>query len=191
VAAINAGMYGTDHRTHLGYLRSNGHVNNRRINKYQSVAAFDPRAGEDLPEFRIFDLDAPGTTMKAILRDYASVIQNLRLIKRPGKNRWHRKDQSWNEAALGEDLSGRALFIFSPSKFTMHDLNNELLSLGIGVVAVQHLDGGKPAQLYIRLGDFELELVGGHQVSSNDGAGAVETPIPNVIGVRPRARATD
>jgi len=185
VATINAGMYGTDYKTHLGYLRSGGHVNNRRINKYQSVAAFDPRAGRDLSEFRIFDLDAPGVTMKNILRDYSSVVQNLRLIKRPGKNRWRKKKQSWNEAALGEDSSGRVLFIFSPSKFTMHDLNNELLSMGIGIVAAQHLDGGQVAQLYLHVGDVELTLVGSHESSIAN----TDMPIPHVIGVRPKAKA--
>jgi hypothetical protein len=80
-AAINAGMYGTDYRTHVGYLRFREHLNNDNVNAYQSVAAFDPRR-DGLPRFRIFDLDTPGVSMQTILRDYASAVQNLRLIKR-------------------------------------------------------------------------------------------------------------
>ena len=86
-AAINAGMYGTDYRTHVGYLRFREHLNNDNVNAYKSVAAFDPRRA-GLPHFRIFDLDNPGVSMETILQDYASLVQNLRLIKRPGKNRW-------------------------------------------------------------------------------------------------------
>ncbi len=60
-AAINAGMYGTDYRTHVGYLRFREHLNNDNVNAYRSVAAFDPRR-DGLPHFRIFDLDSPGVS---------------------------------------------------------------------------------------------------------------------------------
>jgi hypothetical protein len=69
-AAINAGMFAGDGKTHLGYQRSREHVNNGRANNYQSVAAFDPRYPK-LPSFRIFDLDASPVTLQDILRDYA------------------------------------------------------------------------------------------------------------------------
>jgi len=185
-AAINAGMYGTDYRTHVGYLRFREHLNNDNVNAYRSVAAFDPRR-DGLPHFRIFDLDSPGVSMETILQDYASLVQNLRLIKRPGQNRWHQQEKMWSEAALGEDESGRILFIFCRSPYTMHDLNNELLRLDIGLVAAQHLEGGPQAQLYIHAGDMEFEISGSHGTSSRENDDIlVAWPIPNVLGVRPR-----
>jgi hypothetical protein len=185
-AAINAGMFATDHQTHVGYLRFRGHVNNDNVNSYRSVAAFDPRR-DSLPSFRIFDLDSPGVSLQAIHRDYASMVQNLRLIKRPGQNRWQRQDRRWSEAALGEDGSGRILFIFSPTPYNMHDLNNELLNLGIGLVAAQHLEGGSQAQLYLDAGGVELELAGGQGNAFDEAHDlSVAWPIPNVLGVRPR-----
>jgi len=188
-AVINAGMYGKDYRTHVGYLRFREHLNNDNVNAYQSVAAFDPRR-DGLPHFRIFDLDSPGVSMETIRQDYASLVQNLRLIKRPGQNRWRQQEKMWSEAALGEDESGRILFIFCRSPYTMHDLNNELLGLGIGLVAAQHLEGGPQAQLYIAAGEVEFEISGSHGTSfrENDGI-SVAWPIPNVLGVRPRASA--
>jgi hypothetical protein len=51
VAAINAGMFEGDQKTHLGYMLCRGHVYTRHANKYQSVAAFDPRDGKDVPRF--------------------------------------------------------------------------------------------------------------------------------------------
>jgi len=186
-AAINAGMYAKDYRTHVGYLRFRDQVYNDNVNAYQSVAAFDPRR-DGLPRFRIFDLDNPGVSMKSILRDYASAIQNLRLIKRPGENRWRQQEKMWSEAALGEDESGRILFIFCRTPYTMHVLNNELLDLGIGLVAAQHLEGGPQAQLYIYNVQVELETFGSHGTSFHNQAGiSVAWPIPNVLGVRPRA----
>ena len=189
-AAINAGMYGTDYRTHVGYLRFREHLNNDNVNAYKSVAAFDPRR-DGLPHFRIFDLDSPGVSMETILQDYASLVQNLRLIKRPGQNRWSQhKKKTWSEAALGEDESGRILFIFCRSPYTMHDLNNELLHLGIGLVAAQHLEGGSHAQLYINTGDVELEISGSHGTSSRENDDiTISWPIPNVLGVRSRVSA--
>ena len=188
-AAINAGMYGTDYRTHVGYLRFREHLNNDNVNAYKSVAAFDPRRA-GLPHFRIFDLDSPGVSMESISQDYASLLQNLRLIKRPGQNRWSPQMKMWSVAALGEDESGRMLFIFCRSPYTMHDLNNELLRLGIGLVAAQHLEGGPQAQLYINTGDVEFEISGSHGTSSSENDGvSISWPIPNVLGVRPRVSA--
>jgi hypothetical protein len=186
-AAINAGMFDTDYKTHLGYVAAGDHLNSGRINKYQSVAAFDPRR-PTLPGFRIFDLDVPGTTVPDILRDYASAVQNLRLVKRPGSNQWERQGRSWSEAALGEDSAGRILFIFSRSPFSMHDFNRELLAANIGLVAAQHLEGGPEAQLYLHVGKVEMELFGSYETSfREDNSNATPWPVPNVLGVRPRS----
>lgn len=185
-AAINAGMFASDYSTHVGYLRAGDHVNNGRFNHYESVAAFGPRSA-GLPRYRIFDLDAPGASREAILRDYSSAVQNLRLVKRPGENRWSRQEKAWSEAALGEDSSGRILFIFCRSPFTMHDLNHELLGLGIGLVAAQHLEGGPEAQLYVRVGETEIEMFGSFETAfQEDDGNRLAWPVPNVLGVRPR-----
>ena len=186
VAAINAGMFDTDYKTHLGYLGGGGHLNNSRINNYQSVAAFDPRRPA-LPRFHIFDLDSDGVTLARILKDYGSAVQNLRLVRRPGTNQWSRQGRKWSEAALGEDAAGRILFIFSRSPFSMHDFNRELLSADVGLVAAQHLEGGPEAQLYLHVGKTELEMVGSYESSfREDDSNKSAWPVPNVLGVRPR-----
>lgn len=187
-AAINAGMFGTDFKTHIGYLRFRQHVNSGHVNGYQSVAAFDPQGGKGLPRFRIFDLDSPGVSMQAILKDYASAVQNLRLIKRPGSNRWSQQHKKWSEAALGEDNAGQILFIFCRSPLSMYDLNLELLASGIELVAAQHLEGGPLAQLYLHVGEVELEMSGAYEAYFGEDDGkALRWPIPNVLGVRPRS----
>jgi hypothetical protein len=190
-AAINAGMYKTDGTTHVGFMRFRDQVSNGKLNSYQSVAAFDPRDPNSLAPFRIFDLDSPGVSLQSILQDYSSAVQNLRLIKRPGSNQWGQQERMWSEAALGEDTSGRVLFIFSRHPFSMHDLNQELLSAGIGLVAAQHLEGGPEAQLYLKVGETQLESFGSYETffKEND-LNAKPWPIPNVLGIRPRATAT-
>ena len=190
-AAINAGMFATDYKTHIGYMGSPSSVNNSHPNAYQSVAAFEPRDSQSLPRFRIFDLDAPGVHFPDILKDYTSVLQNLRLVKRSGLNQWAQQERKWSEAALGEDDAGRILFIYSRSPFSMHDLNDELLAAGIGLVAAQHLEGGPEAQLYVHVGNMEMELYGSYETSfrEND-ANSAAVPVPNILGVRQRPSAS-
>ena len=186
VLATNAGMFATDYSTHVGYMESRGHVNSAAVNAYQSVAAFDPRDPGRTPPFRIFDLDREGVSIGSIRQDYASLVQNLRLIRRPGENRWSRQEKRWSEAALGEDEDGRILFVFCRSPFSMHDLNRELLGASIGLVALQHLEGGPEAQLYLRVGDRELDLFGSYETSfKEDDENEAPWPIPNVIGLVP------
>ncbi len=189
-AAINAGMFATDMKTHLGYMASSTHTNNSHQNNYQSVAAFEPRDSKSIPKFCIFDLDAPEVHFADIQKNYTSALQNLRLIKRPGTNQWSRQDRQWSEAALGEDDAGRILFIYSRSPFSMHDLNNELLSAGIGLVAAQHLEGGPEAQLYLHVGNVEMEMYGSYETSfrEND-SNSSAWPVPNILGARPRLHA--
>ena len=188
-AVINAGMFETDNRTHLGYMRTRDHVWNGKVNAYQSVLAFGPRQGKKVPPFRIFDLDVTKGSLQSVLDDYASAVQNLRLIKRPGMNQWEKQTREWSEAAVGEDRDGKVLFIYSRSPFSMHDLNEELLASGIGVVAAQHMEGGPEAQLYVHAGTTELEMFGSYETSfkENDENSAA-WPVPNVIGVRPRTK---
>ena len=189
VAAINAGMFDTDGRTHLGYLRFRGQVSNPKTNDYRSVAAFDPGDPKRSPRFHIFDLDDGSAAMPAILKDYSSAVQNLRLIKRPGANQWSQQPKKWSEAALGEDDAGRMLFIFCRTPFSMHDLNRELLSAGIGLVAAQHLEGGPEAQLYVHAGGVDLELFGSYETAfREDDSNGIPWPVPNILGVRPRPK---
>ena len=189
-AAINAGMFGADQKTHLGYARLREHVYNSRVNAYQSVAAFDPQDPQAHPRFHIFDLDAPEVRFENIQRDYASLVQNLRLVKRSGQNQWSQQVRKWSEAALGEDEMGRILFIFSRSPLSMHDLNRELLSGSIGLVAAQHLEGGPEAQLYLHVGETELETFGSFETSfREDDNNSAAWLVPNVLGIRPRSFA--
>ncbi len=182
-AAINAGMFATDYLTHIGYLQHREHLNNPRLSRYQSLAAFCPRVA-DVAAFRIFDMDATDFSLDEVKRSYGCMVQNLRLIKRPGQNRWQPNTKEWTEAAFGEDRQGRALMIVSRTAHSMHALNEALLALPLEIVCAQHLEGGPEAQLFVEVGDFRLEITGGYENSPLTGPLlGVVWPLPNVIGI--------
>ncbi len=185
-AAINAGMFATDYKTHIGYMAKANAFNNKHINRYQSVAAFHPKKA-GLPKFKIYDLDHEGTDVNTIKANYSSIVQNLRLIKNNGENRWSQQNKKWSEAALGIDANGNALFIFSRTPFSMHDFNKKLLALNIDLVAAQHLEGGPEAQLYYQDKHSEIELYGSFETGFvEDDNNNYSWPIPNVIGIKRR-----
>jgi len=184
VAAINAGMYQADYRTHSGYMRADGTVFSRGTNGYLSAAAFDPVKPDD-PPFRIFDLE--DDPLAALLPRYRRVVQNLRMVKRPGENRWSPQERHWSEAALGEDNAGRALLIFCGAPLPLDRLIEALLALPLGLVAAQHLEGGSQAQLFVAAGGQTTELVGGYEgVFSAPDPSRSARPIPNILGIRAR-----
>lgn len=179
--AINAGMFQMDYKSNVGFMKNYKYINNATINsKYFSVAAFNP-IDTTSKIFHIFDIDK--SNIKDIINNYNTVIQNLRLIKRPALNRWSQQQQKWSEAALGQDKNGNVLFIFSHSPYSMHDLNNILINLPIEIVCAQHLEGGPEASLYFSHNNLRIQRVGSYETDFNENNDNKKYwPIPNVIG---------
>jgi hypothetical protein len=182
IAAINAGMYGKDLLTNVGYLQNGTYVQNKRWNKkYQSVLAFDARQ-PDRPPAIMIDLDEPEAIKK--VQDYNAVIQNLRLIKGDGINVWGRSERRWSEAAVGMDRSGRILFIFCRSPYPMLVFNEMIRSSGLAVVRLMHMEGGPVASMSIRTKTISLDMSGSYETGLKpDDTNDMQWPIPNVIGV--------
>ncbi len=185
-AAINAGMFSTDGKTHVGYMRSGDHVNSSKHNSYQSVAAFNPRDASEAT-FRIFDLDAPGVTLDGHFErlrfggaeSAADQKTGREFLADPGK-----------EVERGGTRRGRCranpVYFFARAVFHAR-FESGVARRGIGIVAAQHLEGGPEAQLYFRAGGVEKEMCGSYETSfrEND-ANAIPWPIPNVLAVRLR-----
>ncbi len=173
-AAINAGMYQSDKLTHVGYLKIDGKVINSFRNDYLSAVAFGPVDSAE-PYFRIFDLDE--ISLGELSARYHNVIQNLRLVKRAGENRWQQASDRWQEAALAEDYNGQALLIYCDRRWSMHEFNEIILSLPLGIVTAQHLEGRMQASLWIHHPNVKK--------SDIPGSNALAT-LPNILGVTKR-----
>lgn len=186
VAAINLGMYLDDHRRNVGYAVVDGHKNHDAWHpEYKSVLVWNPLRAE-LPRATIIDLDSDGARER--IAQYRSAVQNLRLIKAPGKNVWADQPRAWSEAAIALDTSGRILFVFAKRGHKMIDFNRVLLALPLDVTAAMHVEGGPEASLCVRGKDASHDLFGSFETGfwPRDDNPA-QWKIPNVIGVRPAA----
>jgi phosphodiester glycosidase len=183
--AINAGMFADDGRSNVGYLRHGTHRNNPRWNGYRSVLALSPRR-EGLPSVRWVDLDVtpPGASG---VSEYDLVVQNLRLIKAPGHNVWKETGREWSEAAVALGRGRQLYFLFSRTPFSMHEWNERILSLPLGIVQAMHVEGGPEASLSIHAGGVDIDLCGSYESGSLENeSNARQWPIPNVLGVERR-----
>jgi hypothetical protein len=180
--AINLGMFRDDNLTNVGHARAPGHVNNPRWStKYKTALAFGPTQAA-LPAAVMLDIDTPGAMDRQAA--YATVIQNLRLIRAPGRGVWAAQDRRWSEAAVAADGSGRVLFLFTRKPYSMQALNAKLLALPLGITAAMHVEGGPEASLSIHAGGVDVDLNGSYESGFNENDDeAAQWPIPNVLGV--------
>jgi len=182
-AVINAGMFMDDGLTNVGYMKTSTGYNSKRIPKdFQSVLAFSPVASGNVPEIRMYDRKKE--LLKELVKKYNVVIQNLRLIKRPGKNVWSPKVRRWSESAIAQDGKNRILFIFMRTPLTMPDFNRLLLSLPLDIRCAQHVEGGPEASFVVNHPKLQLSLFGSYETDfieadTNDRL----FPLPNVLGI--------
>jgi len=173
--AINLGMFQSDGRSNVGYLRHGTHANNPRWNGYRSALAIGPG-------MRWLDLDQtkPGVE----LNRYSIVVQNLRLIAGNRRNVWAQSSRRWSEAAVAKDASGRLLFLFSRAPYSMHDFNDMILALPLDITQAMHVEGGPEASLSIHAAGIDLDLCGSFETGfRGDDSNRQQWPIPNVLGI--------
>lgn len=185
VAAINASMYQEDYRTSVSLMRSEDHVNNRRVTRDQAVLAFDARDPDDVP-VKIIDLECE--TLEDWRDRYGTMVQSIRMLSCKGKNVWSPQPKKWSTAAIGIDGQGNVLFIHVRTPFATHDLIEALVALPIDLASLMYAEGGPEAQLHIDGPDRTYEFIGSYETSfneNNDNAHA--WPVPNVIGIARRS----
>lgn len=180
--AINAGMFSTDGISNVGYLRAGDHENSSTWNQYRSVLCLYPHK-KNRAIVRWLDLD-PATKVPPQAREYSVVLQNLRLIKAPGKNVWANGNRRWSEAAVSLDGEGRLLFLFTRTPFTMPEFNRAVLRMPLGIRQAMHVEGGPEASLSIHCGGIDLDLCGSFETGfREDDSNLPQWAIPNVLGV--------
>lgn len=180
VAAINAGMFGKDGLTSVGYMKNYDYVNNGRVaSRHRSALAFHA-LNNRVPPIQIIDLECQDFDM--VKNQYQTIIQSIRMIDCKGENVWRASEDINSMAAIGTDRAGRALLLFVREPISVFDFINALKALPIDIDRAMYLEGGPQATLFVSAGDIHFEKVGASDLFENKSA----WPIPNVIAFERR-----
>lgn len=182
VAAINAGMYQTDHLTNVGFMKDHGTFNNKKVSKDNSIVAFHPNT-DSLPPFAI--LDRSCDDFEDLLPKYQSASQGIRMVRCEEKNVWSKQEKYWSTAAIGIDSQGRALFLFTRTPYAVHDFVDMMLALPIDLQRCMYLEGGPETSFILRHPKKELTRMGSFETGFlEDDSNDRLWRIPNMIGIR-------
>jgi hypothetical protein len=183
LAVINAGMFETDYRTPTGYAKvADRELNPRWKGKYQSLLVMDPK-DPTLPQARLLDPECDGDVRQVAAR-YRVALQSLRMIDCKGKNRWSPQPRQWSIAALASDSRGRLLFIHSRSPYSVHDFNEVLLKLGLGISRAMYLEGGPEASLRVVTPGGVVDRIGSYETGFFESDDNTRYwALPNVLAV--------
>lgn len=186
-AAINAGMYLPDGRTNTGYMRRGELHNNSRIAaKYGGFFVCGPRK-PGLPGAAV--LDRTVDDWENLLPEYEVAVQNFRLFGSRGAQIWPENGPVHAVAAIAADSGGRILFLHCRESVTVHRFVEILQAhSGLSLSAGIYVEGGSQAALTLRLPARQVTWAGRSAAQFLLGGPGGQTPLPNVIGVRPRPR---
>ncbi len=189
VGAINASMYREDRLQSTGYMKADGHLNNGYINpRFGAFLVFAPR-NPSLPKVQI--IDRSYQDWKNLIQQYGTVIQNFRLISIKQENLWPETDKKHSIAAVGIDMQCRVLFMHSQTPLSIHDFNEALLNLPIGIFNAMYVEGGPEAAMYLKTARREQIWTGRHENPLLGTFSQQLWPIPNVIGIVPKQHGSD
>jgi hypothetical protein len=182
-------MYGKDGLTSVGYMKHRDRLINPRFTKDKTIVAFD-RLRADVPEVQIVDLQHQD--LKRLSPSYGVLVQNIRMISRKGENVWTQQPRIWSMSIMGMDKSGKVLFIFTRSPYSVHDFADILLGLPLALFNATYLDGGPPASLYLSANGVEMNLFGSYETGvREDDDAVIPWRIPNVIGIARRRQSDE
>lgn len=180
-AVINAGMYQSDLKTNIGFMKNYDFINNKNINRDNAILAFN-RKDKTVPQIQIIDRKCQG--WEDLIEKYNSLSQGIRMVDCNQKNRWSPQNKKWSTSTIALDKSGNALFIFSRSPYSMHDFTNTIINSSLDVHNMMYLEGGPEASFYLNHKGIEVKKVGSYETNfnENDDNNFFWT-IPNVIGI--------
>ena len=174
-------MYLPDGSTSTGYMRQDGHVNNKRL--VQRFGAFFVARPDnpDLPPAAILDRDSPDWRQR--IDHYGLVVQNYRMINAERRILWAPGGPLYSISAVAQDGDGQILFLHCREPVEAYAFAQQLLHLPLDVRTVMYVEGGAQAGLLVRSASLRRELAGRHAVSFLV-TGNLKATLPNVLGAR-------
>ncbi len=184
--AINAGMYSLkDHISGMGYMQNYDHINNPKVkNDFNALAVFNPK-NVSSPAFQIVDM--ANQDWKAILQNYNSCFQSIRMIDNTGTPVYwqHKPVLRCSMTVLATDNSGNVLFLFTRSPYSVNEIIDLMLKSPLDIQTAMYLEGGPEASLYAKTADAEIIKFGSYVSRTHPTDDNVELrKMPNLLGIR-------
>ncbi|MDD4701052.1 MAG: phosphodiester glycosidase family protein [Desulfovibrio sp.] len=187
-AAINASMYLPDGVTSTGFMKQDGHFNNKRVvQRFGAFFVAGPSSPE-LPGAAIVDRDDP--LWEQHIGQYRLVIQNYRMTNADRRILWSPGGPHYSISAVAQDGEGRILFLHCRQPVEAYAFAQQLLHLPLNIRTVMYVEGGGQAGLLVRSAHWRHELTG----QSTAGllvTGDIRALLPNVLGAVRRSAATE
>jgi len=182
VAAINASMYRMDFATSVSYMRKAGQLLNSRFSADNSFFVMG-KDGTGAASARL--LDRQCDDLENLLPQQTAVVQSIRMISCKGRNVWVKSKKIWSTAALAQDKDGNILMLHVRAPYSVHDFNQMLLALPLGIIRAMYVEGGPEAQLSLHAGGLQIDLVGSYETGFNENDDNHRGwDVPNIIGAR-------
>ncbi len=183
LVVTNAGMFGKDLSTSVGYLKTRDHLNNPQVNsRHKTILACGPLVS-GIPPVQIIDLTCQDFSRWH--NRYHSFLQSIRMISCNQKNVWQQQEEKWQLTVAGTDKHGNLLLIHSGSAYTVHDFIEILLQLPVKIHNAMYLEGGIQAVLYISMDLLGPDILKEKQIQEFYTSGYEHGwTIPNVIGIK-------
>ncbi len=183
---FNAGLFREDY-SYLGLLFKDGRsLGSKTHARWKGLFVAEPTAS-GLKKARVVDLARESFSPDA--STYREMAQSLMLVDARGKPRVQHTGKHARQTVVGEDKAGNILIIKTAAGVALWEL---AVCLRDGVPTLRHamlMDGGSSSDLLIvstLLGGKGADRKTPRWVSMADGSATAHTPLPAVIGVRPR-----
>jgi uncharacterized protein YigE (DUF2233 family) len=184
IAAINAGMYRTDHLTNTAFMQNYDFVNNPVMTADNTVFACNP-IDSTVPRAQIIDRECQD--WEKLKQRYHTFSQGIRMVDCQQRNKWQKQEKIWSMVVIAKDIKGNMLFIISRSPYSVHEFIEILKDLPIGLYNAMYLEGGPEASFYLDHKGVKVEKFGSYEtgfMENDDNDDFWE--IPNMIGIKKR-----
>lgn len=186
VAAINASLFEPDGRP-SGLLVQDGVERSPDDARFGGLFAFDPFDPGASPAVAFAGRECASASIDALRARYRSVVANYRMLDCEGAPITWADERAYGSAAFGLDREGALVLVHARSAYRMRDLARFLAESRFGLVHLQYVEGGPKATLFVDDGGGAPLVETGRHAEDADDRDHRARPIPNVLGVVPRA----
>jgi uncharacterized protein YigE (DUF2233 family) len=181
LGVINASMFLEDGRSTGLMVQSGRALQPRDDSKLGGYLAWEPTR-DGLPRVAAFGRDCKDFDLAKVRRDYATVVQNYRLLDCDGQAIAWKDPKIYSAAAIGTGRDGTVVFIHARTPYSMSDFARILATKELDLASAMFVEGGPEATLYVHAGSETVSEIGSYETGFHaDDSNKSMWELPNVI----------